>query len=251
MPRMTPLVAFDDEALLALWEQALPLPAAAREALLAAACGDDDRAGSVGVQRRQLLAALRPWLGERPALQGRCPACGEAVAFELALTPLLQALEGDAPAGEQQLEVAGWRLRFRLPRLQDIAEFDAGAAEAADVEAFVLQLLQRCVLAAEQGGMPRPLAALPAPVAEALSQRMEALDPAATLAFDMTCPACGHAWSAPFDPARALWDCLQTAAERTLLEVDALAGRYGWSEPQVLALTPVRRRAYLQLAGVA
>lgn len=243
--------AFDDHALLSLWEQALPLRAAAREALLAGACDGDAEAGSVGTQRRQLLAALRGWLGERPALRGRCPACGEAIGFELALAELLQALDGNTAEGEQQLELGGWRLRFRLPRLQDIAALDARSAGAAEVETFVRQLLQRCVLAAEEQGRPRPVAMLPAAVADALSQRMEALDPAATLAFDLACPACGHAWSAPFDPAQALWACVQTAAERTLLEVDALASRYGWSEPQVLALAPARRRAYLQLAGVA
>lgn len=238
--------AFDDHALLALWEQALPLGGAAREALLAAACGG--AAGPLGVQRRQLLAALRPWLGERAALHGRCPACGEAIGFELALSPLLQALQGDAAAGEQRLELDGWRLHFRLPALQDLAALDDGGE---DVEAFVRGLLRRCVLAAEAGGRACAADALPAPVADALSRRMEALDPAATLAFDLACPACAHAWSAPFDAAQALWACLQAAAERTLLEVDALAARYGWSEPQVLALSPARRRAYLQLAGVA
>lgn len=244
-----PAAAFDDHALLALWEQALPLQAAAREALLAAACGDAG-AASVGTQRRRLLAALRGWLGERASLHGRCPACGEAVGFDLALAPLLQALDGDAAAGEQQLEVGDWRLRFRLPMLQDIAELNADGQHPDDIDAFARGLLQRSVIAAEQGGESRAADALPAAVIDALSQRMETLDPAATLAFALACPGCGHAWSAPFDPARALWACLQTAAERTLLEVDALAGRYGWSEPQVLALSPARRRAYLQLAGV-
>jgi hypothetical protein len=34
-----------------------------------------------------------------------------------------------------------------------------------------------------------------------------------------------------------------------LLDVDALARAYGWSEPQVLALSATRRAAYLQLIG--
>jgi hypothetical protein len=46
-----------------------------------------------------------------------------------------------------------------------------------------------------------------------------------------------------------LWMRLQLAAERLLLDVDALARAYGWSEAQVLALPPLRRAAYLQMVG--
>jgi hypothetical protein len=34
-----------------------------------------------------------------------------------------------------------------------------------------------------------------------------------------------------------------------LLEVHALASHYGWTEPDVLALPPARRRAYLEMVG--
>mgnify|MGYP001788484044 CR=1 FL=1 len=39
------------------------------------------------------------------------------------------------------------------------------------------------------------------------------------------------------------------AAERVLLDVDALARCYGWTESEVLRLSPTRRAAYLQLAA--
>src|SRR5206468_730296 len=38
-------------------------------------------------------------------------------------------------------------------------------------------------------------------------------------------------------------------AGRLLREVDALARAYGWREPDILALTPWRRDAYLQLVN--
>ena len=75
-----------------------------------------------------------------------------------------------------------------------------------------------------------------------------ALDPAAALSFAVDCPACACQWDAAFDPARSLWSFVQSRAEQTLLDVDALARRYGWNEAEVLALSPTRRRAYLQLA---
>jgi hypothetical protein len=78
---------------------------------------------------------------------------------------------------------------------------------------------------------------------------MEALEPGAAVTFDLTCPECGAQWSAPMDCGDVLWSELQVRAERLLLDVDALARAYGWSESQVLALSPTRRAAYLQLIG--
>ena len=49
------------------------------------------------------------------------------------------------------------------------------------------------------------------------------------------------------DVGEALTAELQRAAERTLIEVDALARADGWTEAEVLQLSPVRRAAYLQL----
>ena len=46
-----------------------------------------------------------------------------------------------------------------------------------------------------------------------------------------------------------LWSELQSRAERLLLDVDALARAYGWTEPEILALSSTRRAAYLQLTG--
>ena len=38
-------------------------------------------------------------------------------------------------------------------------------------------------------------------------------------------------------------------AERTLADVDTLARAYGWTEAEVMELSPTRRAAYLQLLG--
>ncbi len=37
------------------------------------------------------------------------------------------------------------------------------------------------------------------------------------------------------------------AAEQSLVEVDALARAYGWTEAEIMQLSPTRRAAYLQL----
>ena len=61
------------------------------------------------------------------------------------------------------------------------------------------------------------------------------------------CPACGHAWSATLDIVAYLWDELDDWAQDLLAEVHVPARHYAWSERDILALTPVRRRFYLDL----
>jgi hypothetical protein len=88
---------------------------------------------------------------------------------------------------------------------------------------------------------------LPAQVLDALSQHMESLDPGATVSFALECPQCGVLWQAPLDVGDMVWQKVRAAAERVLLEIDALARAYGWTEREVLRLSPVRRAAYLQM----
>lgn len=226
---MTPL---DDQALLALWEDALPLSWPAREMLFAAHAGPAG-AAALGAQRLQVLALHRRVSGDALPLRCNCPACGEDLAFDVDL----QALAAELPAPVQQqhtLAIDGRTLRFRLPALADVA-----AADTPDVKDFVARLLARCV---EGAG------ALSPQQQAALADRMEVLDPAAVLSFAVVCPTCAQGWDAAFDPARSLWSFVQARAEQTLLDIDVLARRYGWNEAEVLALSPTRRRAYLQLA---
>jgi hypothetical protein len=241
-----------ERELLALWEHALPLPDAARAAALARAL-DASAPRTVGEQQRRLLRLLLCLAGPQLPLRAACPHCGEAASFDADLLQLLQALPEATAAADavavgavavaiHELHSRDWTLRFRLPTPDDVA-----ANPACDDP--VAALVARCVLHAEQGGHRVTTDGLPTPVLDALSARMDELDPGAQLAFTVPCPACGATWSSAFDPGRALWPWLQSAAERVLLTIDALACRYGWTEDQVLALSPTRRNAYLQLAG--
>jgi hypothetical protein len=76
---------------------------------------------------------------------------------------------------------------------------------------------------------------------------MEAADPAAELTISMACPACEAVFGEPLDLAAFCWAEVEARAPRLLAEVDALASRYGWSEAEILALSRVRRDAYLAL----
>ncbi len=233
---MAPL---DERALLELWERALPLPAPAREALFSD-CSGEGEAPTVGAQRLRVLALHRQVSGDTLPLRCNCPACGEDLGFTVDLAARSASLPSSASTGPHEIAVEGRTLRFRLPSPADVR-----AADAPDAERFVAQLLARCLLANDD---TTAVPTLSPQAVQALGERMEALDPAATLAFAVDCPACACHWDAAFDPARSLWAFLQARAERAMLDVDMLARRYGWNEAEVLALSPTRRRAYLQLA---
>jgi len=172
------------------------MPGSAREALLA----HDDAAApavTIGAQRLRLIERLRQRIGARLPLKSRCPACGEDAAFAVDSAALLDALTpaGDAPA-EHALDHEDWHVRFRLPEPHEI---EAGDREL-DADAFVQRLLECCVIDAREQGAPCAVGALPEPLLAAMSQRMDALDPAAHIGFELDCPACAQHW-----PAWSVW----------------------------------------------
>ena len=88
---------------------------------------------------------------------------------------------------------------------------------------------------------------IPDDVVNELSARVSALDPLADVQLDATCDRCGNEWEAPFDIVPFVWSEIEGAARGLLVDVHDLAVAYGWSEHEVLSLTPERRQAYLEL----
>ena len=241
----------DADALLVLWERTLGQGAVARDDVLLQALTDSGTAShhTVGERNALLLTLHTQLFGSDLSLLSHCPECDTAVQFSADC----EALAAPAPAPvsipcaasrAHRFEGHGHSIEFRLPESTDLA----AASGAPDDAVFVGELLARCVLACTRDGAPMPVHELPAPVLEALSLHMNALDPVASVSFDLECPQCVAHWDARLDVGQLLWQKLQASAERLLLDVDALARAYGWTEPEVLCLSPARRAAYLQLA---
>jgi len=229
------------------WDRASSRPALDRaETLLALASPETDAASldalSLGERERRLLAMRATAFG--PKLTGlvACESCGEPLELELRVDDLL-ALPGPAFA-EIALERDGYALSLRLPGGADLraaAEAPAGSAAAV--------LLARCVVRADRDGAPLSPADLPQGVVEAAGEALAEADPLADLRLGLDCVACGHAWQAPFDAAGFLWAELDAWAGRILGEVHALASAYGWTERDILALSPRRRARYLEMVA--
>ncbi|MEP7100350.1 MAG: hypothetical protein ABI781_07565 [Burkholderiales bacterium] len=241
----------DDAALLALWERGVGEGGVVRDDLVLHALAPDGAPPrTLGERNARLLSLHAQCFGGAMALLSHCPQCGAASQFDVDSDALAAELPVAAeraadPAVAHRLEWQGHAIEFRLPDAADVA----AESRAPDEEAFAQALLRRCVLACTHDGAALSLRDVPAPALDALSRRMEALDPAASVSFALECPQCAAHWDARLDVGQMLWHKLQAAAERVLLEVDALARCYGWSEREVLRLSPTRRAAYLQLAA--
>ena len=90
---------------------------------------------------------------------------------------------------------------------------------------------------------------LPAAVLQAVAAAMAAADPQGDVELALRCPACGHVWPAAFDIGSFFWAEVDAWARVLLSEIHTLASAYGWREADVLALSPWRRRCYLELIG--
>jgi hypothetical protein len=220
--------------LLDAWERGLGLPE--DERALALLAPDDGAALPLGELDARLLALRRWAFGPRLDGVARCPSCGA----DLELSFDADEVEAPAPArnGKLSLAVEDYEVWFRLPTSVDVRE--AGRAET--LEAARCVLLERCVTAS-----PVEPAALPAHVVERIEDAMAEHDPQADVAFALFCSECGHEWEAAFDAGRFLWTEVDRWARRVLVDVAALASAFGWTEAQVLRLSPLRREAYLEL----
>lgn len=235
----------DPEGIVELWERGIGQPAWRRDGVILA--GVDGVAPRALSERNARLMALHGRLfGERLELQSVCPQCATTVEFSadsMALSAELSARS--VPDQPQVLEVDGYRIEFRLP---DVSAVAVAAGQGGD-EGFESHLLQHCVLASTKDASASSPEEWPADVREALSTCMESLEPGASVAFELACPSCRARWAAPLDAGEVVWRKLQATAEHLLVQVDALARAYGWTQREILSLSAVRREAYLQMAA--
>jgi hypothetical protein len=233
--------------LLELWESAAPQSPAGRALTLAAVTSEDESGPlTVGERDGRLLELRVAISGDRLDALADCPACDETLELSLSVAELIAASgPTGGKAGELALSRRGWHVRFRVPTAHDLAL----AASAGDAAGTRLVLLERCVIAASRSDRAMDVGSIPDSLVELIGERIAEADVGAEIDLAVECPSCGHGWAAPLDVGALVWSELDAAATRILDDVDRLARAYGWTESDVLALSPARRRAYLELAG--
>ncbi|MBI4943363.1 MAG: hypothetical protein HY830_21675 [Actinobacteria bacterium] len=240
---MTTTASLADAAvLLAAWEEASAVPACAAGAVLLHRGGlvdDVTQALDLPLATTAALVArlYTQTFGENVEAVVGCPGCGERLEVALPLARLARVADGPVCATVPAAD-GGRDLVVRCPTSRDLL---AAAASADPAEA----LLARCVT--EAGGGPVAPAALDETQRAAVDAAAEELAGAAAALLRTCCPACGHEMGVDVDVPALLWQRIASEVPAVLAEVAELSAAFGWAEGDVLAMSEVRRSAYLRL----
>ena len=227
--------------LLALWERGVSRHALDRSALLCARARPELPVEAIadlplGEVSTGLLELRAAWFGDRIQAHVDCRHCGERLGLTVAVPDLVR-----PRAGRVARDAAAAGVGCRPPCLRDLA----AVARERDPSRAARQLLARCRLDAAAGDP----ADLPDAALRAIEDALEEADPNADLAFDVSCEACGRSGTAQLDAGELLWDEVDAGARALLADVHLLAGAYGWSEREILALRPERRASYVSMVA--
>ena len=225
----------DDAAVLDVWERSSALERPWRELALLELTGDEPVEAArlpLGERDRRLLALRASLFGRWIPCETRCGACDERLELEL---------DGEGLA----VDPASTSVHHERPR----ASVGIRPPDSTDIAAALAPTIRRrrsSSAASILGGdrrrcrprrARRPFAAWPSWTPARRSGSRRPVPPAARRR-----PCCSI--------RRPSWSRRSTGTPRRILrEVDQLARAYGWREPDVLALGPARRRAYLGLVA--
>jgi hypothetical protein len=206
----------------------------AQQALLLAslhadAPADDLAAEPVGRTTARLLRLRQEIAGPVMEATAPCPQCEETVEFAVDTGDLL-ALEEQIVDAPGPVQVGEQDITWRPVTFGDLT----AVVEEVDPSS---SLVQRCA-----GGT-----ALTDVARAALVTAMGEADPLLELGCDLTCPRCGADMRTVVDVPGFVWAEVSARARVLLAEVDVLARAYGWSERDILDLTPARRAHYVDL----
>ncbi len=237
----------DANDMLNVWEQGLSQPLLQRVLVLLAAAVPEMQPDtlaklSIGQRDRYLLQLRERLFGSQLLNTVVCPSCSQRIEWENKIADFLMPLDESVSLGNEfDLAEGNYSIRFRLPNSLDIVAI----ANDSDIESTQQHLLSRCLLNIEHSGTSCSIEQLPDSVIQVLSQRIESLDPHAEIRINLNCPECSHSWDVLFDITSFLWAEINDWAEKMLQTVHKLAAGYGWSERDILNLSPVRRQLYL------
>lgn len=177
------------------------------------------------MRRAAFAVALRGW--------SQCPYCGEQLEFEIDGNMLA---EGEIPEPDACVVVGG--KSYRLPTSRDLA----AVVNVRDENAAARMLLKKCCISKMSHD-----SAWSDDEVEEIGQSMAAADPLAEILLSFDCPNCETHFDKSLDMPSFFWAEMESQAKRLLMEVHMLASAYGWSQSEILSLSPVRRNFYLDM----
>ena len=194
-------------------------------------------------ERDARLMVLREWLfGSKFLNRSQCPVCSEQIEWETDINDIrMQWPKNDVAPRKYLLKKDGYSIRFRMPDSNDLAAVIADAKPE--------KLFEKIVFDCKFRSKTFAINQLPEKILEAIDNRIEEENPQADIIMNVRCPNCSHQWEMQFDIVSYLWDEINSWARRILQDIDSIAQAYGWSEQDILNMSPARRQIYSDIVN--
>jgi hypothetical protein len=242
-----------EQRLLASFPESTPVALITTELL----CCCVTRLGSVPVIDhtviRALLAGDREFLllklyqitfGNKLLALLTCPGeeCGESLEFPIALDEcVIEGLPLSSRIWRLRTSEEGRSIRFRLPTGGDQEALAAYSSAETDV------LLQHLLLACCTETDLSCVQSLSPEERTCIEDQMNRLAPQVEVELEASCPDCGAGFSTHIDVPYLVLMQMKVSEAELDWEIHYLAWHYHWTETEILALTPGRRRRYFNL----
>ncbi len=220
--------------LLTIWERGVPLLSIERALLLLNSAYSELSAAeisdlSIG-QRDALILTLRErTFGSQFTSVISCPRCNTMLDLQFSVADV----RADLPTTTTiTFTFNDHSILVRLPTSRDVLA-------AMQTDDPLSALVRRCVADSEFE--------YDADWIHHCSQALVHADPQADVELNLICPECELAWTATFDIVNFFWHEVERWSRHIFNDVHLLALHYGWSEADILALSPRRRQLYLEM----
>jgi hypothetical protein len=236
--------------LLELWEQGYALNSLERAIQMVCASknlsSEQARELPIGQRDATLLDMRSHHFGDLCVCTDACQHCSSVVEFEFSIASLLHQVN-DQRRTRFSFEKDAFCINVRLPTTGDIEHVLNNCLEKDQLETA---LFRQCILSSTEHGKTISPDELPEEISQSVLTAMGEAQDLADIQFQLTCNQCDYQWSAPFDIARFFWEEIDRHVRRLLHEVHRIASAYGWSDQQILSLSPQRRTFYLECIGI-
>ncbi len=199
---------------------------------------------SLGERNAKLFRLRESLFGSTLNANSVCPKCQEKIEFQLDSQVICDPKIIHYDHSEFSLAIDDRVVNFRLMNSYDLRDVMA-IIDIEGLESAEYELINNCITSFESAGIQQPIQSLPNEFIPKLAQELKANDPHSEIICRLSCPECSYSWPEHFDIAMFLWHELDVKSQVILSEVQQLARAFGWWEGDILSLSDVRRKYYL------
>lgn len=169
-----------------------------------------------------------------------CPSCNESLSIDLFVDDLLQNRTLKRSKKYHDFRFLGYVLRIRPVRGTDLEQIRDVDNQFDRME----KITRSCIVSCKP---PLPDSKMSEDFLDALSSKLEELDPFADFMLNLKCPSCGDLFETSFVAEDYFFQEINATTQQLELEVNWLAMNYHWGEKEILSLSRNKRKRYVEL----